>query len=163
MNSSNPQAEPHEFRRLVFHERYQRRNHQRSSPARKRRQLITERLSRPGRHHKQKVAAVNGRSAHGFLVCPESRKSKGLLQQRSEHIRVGGNRQMNSACGVKKLQRIIRMLVPTLQQPVLSGLRAIPSTCVPPLAQQNQTSRHSNSQTRRTLWRRERVPTKGQE
>ena len=76
VNSRYTQPQRGELCRLVFHQRNQRRNHQRGSAQRNRRQLVAQRFSRARGHHQQQVAAYQRGGTHGLLVCPESRKPK---------------------------------------------------------------------------------------
>ena len=69
-----------ELAHLVFHERDERADDERRAPARDARQLVAERLPRPGGHDEKHVTALD----HGFtdrlLVCTEGRKAERLME-----------------------------------------------------------------------------------
>ena len=66
------------------HQRNQRRNHQRRSTTRERRQLIAERLTRAGRHDQQNIMARGRSLAHCLLIGAELREAEGAVQQREK-------------------------------------------------------------------------------
>ena len=71
---------------LVVHQRNQRRDDQRRAIARNCWQLVAERLSRSGRHHRQRVLAGEHAADHLLLDAAEGVKAKSLFEDR---VRVG--------------------------------------------------------------------------
>jgi hypothetical protein len=89
VNAAHAQANFCELRCLVFHERDQRRDHQRSSAARDGGQLIAERLPCTGRHHQQQIAPGSGRAANLFLIGAEGGKAEYGLEEPAQRVRIG--------------------------------------------------------------------------
>ena len=81
VNPRHLQPQRPQLRRLVFHQRNQRRNHQRRPAPCNRRQLVAQALPRPRRHHQQQVSPLDRRAAHRLLACPEPGKPKHRPQQ----------------------------------------------------------------------------------
>ena len=114
VNARDAQSQRRELGRLVFHQRNQRRDHQRRAAQRNRRQLIAERLAKARRHHQQQIAPVNCRAADRLLIRPEARKAKDRLQQFSQlnligrRIRFGWSRQEKKAQGAEISAKIAR-------------------------------------------------------
>ncbi len=76
-----------ELRRLIFHQRDQRTNHERRSAPHHRRQLVTERLPCPGRHDEEYVLPGRSRLADGFLMRTESVEAEPRLQNLNQFRR----------------------------------------------------------------------------
>jgi hypothetical protein len=74
---------------LVLHQRDQRRDHEREVGPQQRRQLIAERLARPGRHHDEQVAAGERRADRLRLAGAEGAEAE-VLAQRGEGWVHGG-------------------------------------------------------------------------
>ncbi len=72
---------------LVFHQGDQRAHHQGHAAAGDPGELVAERLARAGRHHQQRVAALDHRAAHGLLVGAESREAEAALEQIEQAVR----------------------------------------------------------------------------
>ncbi len=85
------EAKRAEFGRLVFHQRDQRRNHQRRPAPGQRRKLIAQRLARTGRHHQQQVASGHRGAADCLLVGAKTREPKCGSKQISQVGRIGGS------------------------------------------------------------------------
>ncbi len=111
VNPRHTQPKRRKFRHLVFHQRNQRRNHQRRSAQRNRRQLVAERLARPGRHHQQQIAPVNRSATHLLLVRAKPRKPKHRPQQFSQIFRIVWSGQNESAQRIKLNRDIKRSLI----------------------------------------------------
>jgi hypothetical protein len=65
---------------LVFHQRDQRRYHDRQAAQHQRGHLITERFAAAGRHHHQAVAAFQHRIDDGFLARAELLVAEGFVK-----------------------------------------------------------------------------------
>ena len=66
---------------LVLHQRHERRHHEREIPAHQRRELVTQRLARAGRHDDQDVAIAQGRLDRVGLPGPERVEAEKLVQR----------------------------------------------------------------------------------
>ena len=81
MDPFRPQAQRLELCNLIFHQCNEWADHERRPAARQARELVTERLARPGRHHQQHILAVAGRFADRLLVRAETGMAKGAREQ----------------------------------------------------------------------------------
>ena len=72
---------------LVLHQRDKRRDHDVGAPSDRRRHLVAERLAAPGRHHDQRVAAVESRLNRLELQRPQALESPKPPQDRKHFVR----------------------------------------------------------------------------
>ena len=66
---------------LVLHQRDQRRDDDRGAVPRQRRQLVAERLARPGRHHRQRVLPGDRPIDHRLLHAAEVGKAETVVEE----------------------------------------------------------------------------------
>ena len=76
---------------LIFHERNQRTDHQRSSAPRHPGQLITKGFSRARRHHQQSIPALHHRLANLFLIGAKRSEPKRPVQQFHQRLILTGD------------------------------------------------------------------------
>ena len=88
VNARDPQVERGELGDLVFHERDERRDDERSSAKSDGGKLVAERLPCPGGHDEEQVAALDRGAAHGFLVGTKLCESEDGLQKPGEIFRI---------------------------------------------------------------------------
>ena len=75
---------------LVFHEGDQGAHDESCAAARDPRQLVAERLAGAGRHHQQRVAALDDGAANRLLMGPEALEAESRVQQVMQSVGLGG-------------------------------------------------------------------------
>ena len=93
MNALHSKTPSLELGHLVFHQGDQGTDDQRRPAARNGRQLIAQRLARPGGHDQQHVAPFDHRPANRFLIGEESVETEGAAQKRAQVN--GGSGRLN--------------------------------------------------------------------
>ena len=97
MNALHGKTASLELGHLVFHQGDEGTDDQRRPAARDGRQLIAQRLARPGGHDQQHVAPFNHRPANRFLIGEECVETEGAVQKRRKvnggRGRVNGGRK----------------------------------------------------------------------
>src|SRR5271168_1550934 len=80
-----------QLQHLIIHQSDEWTDHESRSASCQPWQLVTERLTRTGRHDKQRVFPCRHCLTDGFLIGPELREAECVLQQLGETCAVGDN------------------------------------------------------------------------